>query len=306
MKDAARTRFARALRPARYATVALAIAGIAVSSRSAAYCRTTNCPKCDPDANQCPGGTPIAWPTSCLTFSMHYAASKKVDLATATSVMEKAFAAWTQASCPGSDSPPSITIDHHFGEAACELHEYNLTDGNANIILFRDDVWPYEAASNVLGLTTVTFKGSVVLDVDMEINTTQRISVGDPVPAMNYDLQSIVTHEAGHFFGMGHSNDPAATMRAQYSSGMDSFRSLAPDDIAGICSIYPPDQAAQCNSTPKQGFSTLCRIFPSGNGGACSLAEIPSARSTRRGAPWLALSTMTMAIWLARRRARRL
>jgi hypothetical protein len=125
------------------------------------------------------------------------------------------------------------------------------------------------------------------------------------VPPTSYDLQSIVTHEAGHFLGMSHSADPLATMRRDYTAGSDSFRDLAPDDVAGICAIYPPDQPAPCNGNPDRGFSNICGIFPSGNGGFCALTTLSRARSTEFGPRWLAVSTMTTALWLARRRARR-
>jgi hypothetical protein len=294
-----------AIRPGVRAMLGLIIAIIAVSNRAAGYCRSTNCSKCAKDADGCPSGKPIAWPTSCLTFSMHYAASKRADLATATIVTERAFAAWTGASCPEDGRPPSITIDHHFGEVACDLREYNQTDGNANIVFFHDDIWPYEGADNVLGLTTVSFKGGVIVDVDMELNSTLPLSVADPVPPTSYDLQSIVTHEAGHFLGMSHSADPLATMRKDYTAGSDSFRDLASDDVAGICAIYPPGQPAPCNANPDQGFSNVCGIFPSGNGGFCAVATLGRRRPTEFGPRWLAVSTLTTAIWLARRRARR-
>ena len=278
-------------------TVALTIAGIAVSSRTSAYCRTTDCPTCDADPiTNCRGGDPIAWPTSCLTFAMHYGASKKIDLATATGVVEKAFAAWTDAGCPDGGRAPSIKVDHHFGEVACNLREYNRTDGNANIILFHDDTWPYDRVA--LGLTTVTYKAGLIVDADMEINATQPLSIEDPVPPTRYDLQSIVTHEAGHFLGLAHSNDLEATMRQDYASGADSFRTLAPDDMEGICAVYPPGQAAQCNSTPDQGFSTVCGIFPSGGGGMCSLAALRPARPSPPSAGWFEFGTAMIAVWL--------
>ncbi|MET0593316.1 MAG: matrixin family metalloprotease [Polyangiaceae bacterium] len=253
---------------------ALGLAGFAAVRSADAYCRTTTCPQCDYDEKGCPTGQPIYWPSSCVTFAMQYRGSKQVDLATATRVMDDAFAVWQETACPDG-APPAIHVDRRFGDAACDLHEYNQTDANANIVTFRDDRWPYEASSNVLALTTVTYsrKTGAIFDVDMEINSTQRISVGDPVPSTSYDLQSIVTHEAGHFLGMAHTDDRMATMYPQYTSGTQSFRSLGVDDQAGICAVYPSAQAAKCDYSPRQGFSPECGIFPSGNGGKCAVAS---------------------------------
>jgi hypothetical protein len=237
---------------------------------------------------------------------MQSRASKQVDLATATQVLEQAFTVWQEVSCADTGQPPAIHVDHRYGNVACTLHEYNQTDANANIIVFRDDSWPYEASTNVLALTTVTYsnKSGSIFDADMEINSTQRISVGDPVPATSYDLQSIVTHEAGHFLGMAHSTDPKATMWPQYSSGTMSFRMLALDDSAGICAVYPQSTAGPCDYSPRQGFATECGVFPSGSSGHCAMASRGPA-GMASGQRWIGLVGTIAAFGLAGRRWRR-
>jgi hypothetical protein len=284
----------------------VALAGVSVPVAASAYCRTTVCPDCEKDANGCPSGKAIAWPSSCVTYSLNYRASKQVDLAAATEVLEHAFTAWQEVSCADTGQPPAIHIDHRYGNVACPLHEYNQTDANANIIVFRDDSWPYEASDNVLALTTVTYsnKSGSIFDVDIEVNSTQRISVGDPVPTTSYDLQSIMTHEAGHFLGMAHSLDSEATMWPQYSSGTMSFRMLALDDADGICSVYPQTTATKCDYSPRQGFATECGIFPSGGSGHCTMASHgPAGQSNAHR--WIGLVGAFAAIGLAGRRWRR-
>ena len=299
---AARRRWVRVI-----AMAAVALAATTATGRASAYCRTTTCPTCPFDENGCPTELPIAWPSSCVSFSMQYSASKQIDLATATDVMEKAFAVWQDVSCGEGLGPPAIHVDQHFGNASCTLHEYNQTDANANIVMFRDDRWPYEGSTNVLGLTTVTYsrRTGAIFDVDMEINSTQRLSVEEPVPPTAYDLQSIVTHEAGHFLGLAHSTVLTATMWPQYTSGTQSFRMLDPDDIAGLCAVFPPDAPAKCDATPRQGFSPACGIFPSGDAGKCSLAGGGPGRSGTGGYRWFGLAGTLGVIGLARRRWRR-
>jgi hypothetical protein len=138
----------------------------------------------------------------------------------------------------------------------------------------------------------------------MEVNSTQHLSVEDPVPPTAYDLQSIVTHEAGHFLGLAHSLVPTSTMVAQYTSGTQTFRMLDPDDGAGICAVFPPDAPAQCDVAPRQGFSPACGIFPSGEGGKCSLGRGPG-RSGTDGYRWLELAGALGVIGLVCRRWRR-
>jgi MYXO-CTERM domain-containing protein len=67
--------------------------------------------------------------------------------------------------------------------------------------------------------------------------TTEEPPPPSGYPYNTYDLQAILTHEAGHFLGLAHSVDTSAIMYAFYSPGSIH---LTPDDVAGICTIYPP------------------------------------------------------------------
>ena len=81
--------------------------------------------------------------------------------------------------------------------------------------------------------------------------------MGDPVTGN--DLASVLTHELGHFLGLNHSDITAATMETGYAATDDLRRSLEPDDIEGICAIYPPDRTVSSHSCePRHGFSGQC------------------------------------------------
>lgn len=48
-------------------------------------------------------------------------------------------------------------------------------------------------------------------------------------------------------------------MMAGYVKGSTELRTLSPDDVAGICAIYPPDReigSTSCDA--RHGFSELC------------------------------------------------
>ncbi|MFT5423695.1 MAG: hypothetical protein ACI89L_001483 [Phycisphaerales bacterium] len=51
-----------------------------------------------------------------------------------------------------------------------------------------------------------------------------------------YDIKAVMTHEVGHFLGLGHSGDAGALMAPSISSC--SFKPLNNDDIDGINTIY--------------------------------------------------------------------
>src|SRR5262249_33663180 len=137
-------------------------------------------------------GIPLFWPSPCIGFSMQRDASMRVDLATATEILHKAFATWMLADC-GGGAHPRLPVED-LGPVACRKHEYNQNQGNANIILFRDDGWPYASGNATLALTTVTYNLDTgeIYDADMELNSAQTpFTTGDT--DVQFDLQSITT-----------------------------------------------------------------------------------------------------------------
>jgi hypothetical protein len=270
----------------------------AYSGSAQPYCRTTTCSlpaffsptpdACYPDgfAEYCrslptPARTfPVWWSSACVSYDLQRSGTRQIALNTVSGIVAAAFAKWTGTTCATDGSGASrVSIDvRDLGPVDCNKVQYNTDQPNQHVILFHDDVWPYDDANNTLGLTTVTFDpdSGEIYDADMEINATVPLSVGDPVPPTGYDFDSIVTHEAGHFLGMAHSGDDRATMFAHYSPGTSTMRVLTDDDVKGVCNIYPPGGArsvdpsipgankagligeAACDPTPRHGYSTQC------------------------------------------------
>jgi hypothetical protein len=317
-------------RPSRVAATLLLVGLLAANRPAQGFCRTTTSqvpPDYDPSIPGCwPRGYPLFWRNACVSYDIVQTASKQISYDTAAANIALAFTRWTSTTC--------VTEEHGIGRASidvrdlgpvsCDKVEYdNLGGPNQHAIIFRDDDWPYNDTSNTLALTTVTYSPSTgeIYDADMEINTYQyTLSTTPVVPPGGYDFLAIVTHETGHFLGMAHSTDTRATMYEHYTPGSEAMRLLTEDDIAGICTIYPPDgtrtvapqvtrsgsvHEAACDPTPKGGFTTQC--MPTGSCGGCSIApgHGPGGAGSLGGRDGDAcVVAMTAAIALAFRRKR--
>jgi hypothetical protein len=302
----------------RLALTLLGTAGLLALSAPARadYCRTKACddqpayddvwqeapdPACRRDDVGClMEGQPLYWPQSCISFSVQRdgSARQEIDFDTAHAVIQKAFDAWISADCGEGATPGLIIAD--YSPANCSLAEYNQDQGNANVFMFRDEDWPYQGAEDTLALTTITYntENAQIYDADVEINSADAdFTTTDVEEDIRDDLQSVLTHEAGHFLGLSHDRESAATMFPTYQTGYFHQRRLHANDIAGICEIYPPsNELAGNNCTPRHGFSRDCGE-PEESG--CGLSRAGS------NAPSAAGLALLVGLGLAGRRLRR-
>jgi len=286
-------------------SVALGGALMVLPARPAlAYCRTTTCAvtsppvECVRDLNNCwASGIPLFWRPRCLTFSVGAQGSPKLglDYAAAEALVNKGFQLWPSASCAGLFAP-SIEIQSR-GPELCDRREYNSTGPNANAVLFRDAAWPYD--ESIIALTSVVFNSRTgeILGADMEIN-----SLVYPLSPIN--VEYVVAHESGHFFGLDHSPDATAIMYFQYGLDRSDQPALQPDDLDAICAAYPPSRITPaCTFEQPKGFAADC-------GGdvvaSCAVAPAPRAARGKRTAAWIAAMAIAAAAALYRLRRRRL
>lgn len=235
-----------------------------------------------------------------MAFTVHKGGSVSRDISakTTAALARRSFRRWLTADC---DGEPVALQAAYFGLASCGEPEYNQTSPNANVILFRDTDWPYDDTFSTLAFTEVTFNTETgeLYDADIEINSfAQRFTTGDDEVII--DLDSVLTHEIGHFLGLDHNNENLeATMSPVYHDGETSGRSLSDDDIAGICEVYPMGRETTSNECiPRHGFSRLCEANASSG---CGLSRrVPPASGA-----WLALLALTLLRPLGRRRSKR-
>lgn len=157
--------------------------------------------------------------------------------------------------------------DHSCGDT------YNCWDTSA----------PNHTDPKIIALTTTSYstRTGQILDADMELNAAYP-PLGASLPAsagyyftcgpttpicatlgqascIYVDVQNTVTHESGHFIGFAHNPDPSSTMYFQAPIGDFGKRSLAPEDIQGVCDVYPigkPPLTCGTNSSGGCGCGT--------------------------------------------------
>jgi hypothetical protein len=228
----------------------VAAAVLCVSTSAGAFCRTTTSPPSPgynpaaDDAGCWSQGKPIAWTAGSVPYGVSRAASAQVTLAEATRIADLAFAAWNSALCTGG-SPSAQAYDVGPLDVMPNSSDCTTTStcnaSTHDVIVFRDAAWPYANPVNTLALTTVTYgvNDGEIFEAYTEVNTAEHtVSTEEPPPSGTFDLQAILTHEAGHFLGLAHATDTHPVMYAFYKPGAIT---LTPDDVDAICSVYAPD-----------------------------------------------------------------
>jgi len=170
-----------------------------------------------------------------------------------------------------------------------------------------------------------------ILEADIEVNAvnyTWADFVSQPVPASlkSHDFQGAITHEFGHVLGLEHTcyqpayladgtpvprpvdntgspvpdcssdNPPSitdATMYVSVNSPMTELglRTLSPDDVQGVCDIYPFSPSFVCTAAATDGGTAGSK------GGGCSLSRHPGSESMA-----VVLALAALALSLRRRR----
>ena len=230
-----------------------------------------------------------------MGYSMQKDGTSHLSFEDASFAVATAFDAWLHPFCDG--EPPGIGLIR-MQDVACNEVEYNSAAGNVNVVIFRDDAWTHPESPDKIAITQVTFNPDTgeIYNVDIEVNSNQYLfTVTEATEA--FDLVSIMTHEAGHFYGMGHAQETDATMFERYDPGSTEMRTLTADDQRGMCALYPPwpvDHAA-CNPIPRHGFESECRGDQPEHG--CSTTRA----GTRGSEVALWLLAASLGLWRRRR-----
>lgn len=288
------------------AALAVLVLSAATASPAHAWCRMTTS-QTPPPFGACPTGIPLEWRKPCTRYHLFNPSSRTLPLATVRDIFELSFLQWESVECAGSTLPGMPSLEAHLSNDAsqCERSEYVTGGPNISTVVFVQDWAARDYDPSAYAVTTVwhSTRTGEIYDVDMELNEDGRVYADCPSPGGctdgSVDLQNVVTHEAGHYFGLAHTDVPTAAMYATSPAGEVGKRILKADDLAGFCTIYPPGHfdGVACDDTPRGGPTLTCKTVDEGCG--CT-----APGSTRTSAP-LGLAALAALAVTARRRRRR-
>jgi hypothetical protein len=167
------------------------------------------------------------------------AGSNVTGLRTVADVVQASFNTWTSA--------PNATLPVTRGADSSVNSESN-SPANINLICFVCSDGDFSKDSETLAVTITTtadqgqsdghggmaqFTGQII-KADILFNPADKFSTD--ATGSGQDLQTIATHEIGHFFGLDHSAVVGAVM---FPFAAPVKTTLSYDDVAGISNVYP-------------------------------------------------------------------
>ena len=164
-----------------------------------------------------------------------------VSAADFQSAIARAFARW--------QAVPTATVTYRFGGVTTARPGED--DGTSTLGFVN-----HPELDRVLASTSflVDDTSGALIESDIFFNASVLWSVAAGGESGRFDLESIATHEIGHFEGLGHSalgettaqnggrnvdSSEAVMFPIAYSRGSVAGRTLKADDIAGISDLYP-------------------------------------------------------------------
>lgn len=177
----------------------------------------------------------------------------------------RAFSTW--------ESVPTASISFQFvGFTSAEPFDID----NIPVLGFQNQ----PDLERVLGATGFVFDmtNGAIVESDIFFNAAFPWSTSAGGEPTRFDLQSVATHEIGHFLGLGHSAlgeteirptggrrviaSGAVMFPISFGAGVTLDRELQPDDIAGVSDLYPDgsfrkDTGAARGRVTKNGAGVL-------------------------------------------------
>jgi len=248
-----------------FALLATALLFAEGAGTAAAFCRESLHLDMNGPCIEVPGVPLLFWARSCVTYKFNEQLFGRFPLlseAATRAIFDASFVAWAEVDC---DGRKPFFVEQFSGTTATSKAEFLRDVPNEAVINARTlPEWAVLPDHNASALAmTLIWHDSVtgeILDVDMDIN----LGLGRFADCAKQvcrsgmlDLQNVITHEAGHLLGLGHSDVSGSTMESRTLPGKveTDKRTLEDDDRAGYCSLELPEHSCggsdcQCSTPP--------------------------------------------------------
>lgn len=245
-------------------TAVLLVSARAVAFRTAA------------DSTELAGAGRVAWHDTQIGFALDVdALPQGISAEEAEAALAQAISAWDEPAC-------SVARPTYSGRTT---RGPTPRDG-VNIIGWVDNWAARGFPASSAGSTDVQYKKTDdawrIAEADVYLSSALAWSVDGG--ANTKDVAAVLTHELGHALGLLHPCEPkgeggapkctpefaADTMYPLYDIGETS---LADDDIAGLCYLYPPP-AAECATCSETQACLDGACFETCHGAVCAAGEV--------------------------------
>jgi len=211
----------------------------------------------------------MVWPANKIPvdYVIQNAGSADLSLSDVITSIDAAFATW--------DAVPCSSLA--FRNAG--MTNLGVATDNTNVVLFIESGWTFGAeAAAATSLWIIDGQQTADIAVNGEAFTWAVGPPGSGVNTNRLDLQAVLTHEIGHFSGLGHTMRAFDTMYYSWNP-WQSQRTLSIDDKLGLCSLYPT-AGNECGTCPAGETcepypnGTLCTGTPDPIGAACNYDRV--------------------------------
>ena len=174
------------------------------------------------------GDTPV-WSTMPVQFWINQMGSPPIVNGSDVAAVQAAFQTWQNV------STASISFQYMGTTPIGTVGQDGL-----NVITFVDNTVPLgsDTVASTFSFFTVDGTGSLVIQ-EADIALSPSVAFSTSAEPGKYDLQSVLTHEVGHFLGLDHSALLSSVMTPYGQAGQLDQRTLTYDDIAGMSLLYP-------------------------------------------------------------------
>ena len=180
------------------------------------------------------------WPNLPVPYEVNGGSSQELGSQTSVNAVQASYNAWVNPSCSGFRTQYRGTTSSNWRSG----------DGtNTHQWIYNANQRPAELRGReTIGVTLSLYRGQSLVDGDILYNGIDHSWSTNPSRFGQVDAQSIITHEIGHQLGLGHTSVNGSTMYPSYAGGTGA-RTLAQDDIEGVCSLYPSGNNVECTRT---------------------------------------------------------